>query len=109
MPHRLNTQAPSSAPPLLGRAARACNVSSARAPVASSCTILMPPQKLPKASQGVPASSSTTLGAIAFQSSPVWPTVEQTTEPWSLQLPLASVARVACPIQDVLLPNVEAA
>ena len=54
---------------------------SARAPVAaSSLIILRPLQKLPNASQGVPASSTTTFGSIAFQLSLV-PMFEQITVP----------------------------
>ena len=81
---------------------------SARAPVEVSLTILRPLQKLPNASQGVPASSMTTFGSMAFQLS-VSPMFEQSTIPWSAQLPLSSAARVAWPMHDLLLPKVEAA
>jgi hypothetical protein len=40
----------------------------------------MPPQKLPKSIQGVPASSITTLGSMAFQLS-LLPMFEQMTVP----------------------------
>jgi hypothetical protein len=71
-------------------------------------TILRPLQKLPSTSQGVPASSTTTFGSMAFQLS-VSPMFEQRTCPWSAQLPLAWSARVDWPMQETFLPNVEAA
>jgi hypothetical protein len=45
---------------------------------------------------------------MAFQSSLALPALEQTTDPWSCQLPLVRLSRVACPMHDLLLPKVDA-
>ena len=81
-----------------------------RAPVWSSWMILMPPQKLPKTSQGLPSVSTTAFGSMAFQLSPVVVTFEQmVAEPWSVHEPELSDVRVACPMHDVFAPKVEPA
>src|SRR6188768_2377546 len=99
---------PSTAPPL-GPLARSCTSISARVPSVFSFAILIPPQKLPKAIQGTPASSTMMLGSIAFQSSFVVPMFEQRTLPLSDHVPLSSAVRVSCPMQDLLLPKEETA
>src|SRR5580704_979215 len=70
--------------------------------------ILMPDQKLPKASQGCPLSSITKLGSIALKSSS---RRESRTSPWSTQWKLGlagfSVLLVSRAIPDVFLPKTE--
>src|SRR5215212_6556452 len=67
----------------------------------------MPPQKLPKESQGCPASSSTRWGSMAFQSSA---REELSTFPSSFHayfsLDGSSVRFVASPMAERLLPKV---
>src|SRR5215471_12376402 len=72
-------------------------------------TIWMPFQPLPNTSHGAPDWSRITFGSMAFQL-----TVEETFEqitgpPSSVQDPEFSAARVACPMHERLLLNVDAA